>query len=158
MFEFIIDAIIQGIGNPLIVAVVLGFLPISEVRGAAIYAFSINQPWLIIPAAMANMLVAPVILFFWNIVNIPYWGKLILGKRLEGKLLGMGKHYESQGFLAIAIFIGIPLPLTGVYSGTLVAELLGIKRKHTLVAACVGVVMATVLMFLFLGGLKIILG
>ena len=158
MFEFMIEAIIQGIGNPLLVAIVLGFLPISEIRGAAIYAFSINQPWLIIPAAIANMLVAPVILLLWDVVNIPYWGKLILGKRLEGKLLSMGKHYESQGLLAITIFIGIPLPLTGVYSGTLVAELLGIKRKHTIVAACAGVAIATVLMFLFLGGLKLLFG
>jgi uncharacterized membrane protein len=158
MFEFIIDAIIQAIGNPLIVAVILGFLPISEIRGAAIYAFSINQPWLIIPAAIANMLVAPVILLFWNIINIPYWGKLILGNRLEGKLLGMGKHYESQGLIAIAVFIGIPLPLTGVYSGTLVAELLGINRKHTVIAAVAGVLISTVLMFLFLGGLKLFFG
>ena len=158
MFEAVVAAVALALGNPLLVAVALGMLPISEVRGAAIYAFSVGQPWLIVPAAAANMLVCPAILLFWRVLDIPRWGRLILGGRLEGKLLSMGKRYETWGLLGVAVFIGMPLPLTGVYSGTLVAELLGINRWHTLAAAVAGVVMAAAVMFVVLGGLALMLG
>jgi uncharacterized membrane protein len=150
----IVSFLIGLIDNPLIISLVLGALPISEIRGAAIYAFSIGQHWLILPAMLANILVAPIILLFWNILNIPYWGKLILGKRLEERLLSLGKQYDTQGAIAIAIFIGIPLPLTGVYTGTLIAELLGIKRSHTILAAIAGVCIAAALMYFALGSVS----
>ena len=158
MFEFIIDAIIQAIGNPLLVALTLGFLPVSEVRGAALYAFSIGQPWLIIPGAISNMLACPVILLVWDIANIPFWGKLILGKRLEKKLHEFGKHYKAKGLIALTIFMGLPIPLAGVYSGTLIAELIGVKRRHIVISAVAGVTLATIFLFLFLGGLRFVLG
>ena len=158
MFDAIIAAVIQAIGNPLLVSVVLGFLPVSEVRGAAIYAFSVGQPWLIVPGALANMIACPVILLIWDIVNIPYWGKLILGKRLESKLLSFGKHYENQGLVALTVFMGLPIPLAGVYSGTLIAELIGIKRRHIILSAVAGVTLAAIFMFIFLGGLTMALG
>jgi len=158
MFESIIDAVIQAIGNPLLVALALGFLPVSEVRGAALYAFSIGQPWLIIPGAIANMLACPVILLVWDIVNIPFWGRLILGKRLEKKLHDFGRHYKSNGLIALTIFMGLPIPLAGVYSGTLIAELIGVKRRHIILSAVAGVTLAAIFLFLLLGGLKMILG
>lgn len=158
MLDFVVAAVVGALGNHLLVAVALGMLPVSEVRGAAIYAFSAGQPWLILPAAVANMLVCPFILLFWRALNIPRWGRLVLGDRLEGKLLALGRSYEAWGLVGVAVFIGIPLPLTGVYSGTLVAELLGIKRRHTLVAAVAGVIMAAAVMFALLGGLTLVLG
>lgn len=137
-------------GNQLLTAVILGMLPISEVRGAAIYAFSINQHWLILPAMLANIAVAPLILLFWNFADIPFWGRLFLGKRLEDRLLKIGRQYEVQGPIAIALFIGVPLPFTGVYTGTLIAELLGMKRLYTLFAVIAGVVMAASIMYISL--------
>jgi len=158
MFEAIVAAIVQAIGNPPLVAFVLGFLPVSEVRGAAIYAFSIGQPWLILPGAIGNFLACPVILLIWDIVNIPYWGKLILGRRLEKKLLDFGKHYETKGLIALTIFMGLPIPLAGVYTGTLIAKLFGIKRRYILLTAAAGVALASIFLFLFLGGLKMAFG
>ncbi|VVB74085.1 Putative small multi-drug export protein [uncultured archaeon] len=157
MFD-IIAAIIQAVGNPVLVAFVLGFLPVSEVRGAAIYAFSVGQPWLIIPGAIGNILACPIILAIWDIVNIPFWGRLILGKRLEKRLLDFGKHYERQGLVALTIFMGLPIPLTGVYTGTLIAELFGIKRRYILLTAVAGVALAAIFLFFFLGGLKMVIG
>lgn len=156
MFEAITALIVQTISNPLLVSIILGFIPISEVRGATVYAFSIGQPWLIIPAALANMVVSPIILAVWDVFNIPFLGALILGKGLEKKLLTFGKMYKTQGFVALAIFMGVPLPFFGVYSGTLLAELFGIKRSHTIIAAIIGVVIAAITTFAFLGGLSLI--
>ena len=157
MFEFITQAVIDTLNNPLLVSLVLGALPVSEIRGASIYAFSIGQPWLILPAMFVNILVSPLILLFWNLVNIPRIASFALGRSLEQRLLKFGKSYEKQGLIALILFIGIPLPVTGVYTGTLLAELLGIKREKILVAASAGVVVATILMFMLLGGFSLFL-
>jgi uncharacterized membrane protein len=151
MFDYI-QAISSFISDPVTVSFVLGALPISEVRGAAIYSFSINQPSLIIPAILANIAVCPLILLFWKILNIPKIASLILGKSLESRLLKFGKSYESQGILALILFIGIPLPLTGVYTGTLLAEILGIKREKILFASIIGVLLSASIMYLILSG------
>ena len=152
MLDYFIGLITSSIANPLIVSMLLGALPISEIRGAAIYVFSIGQPLLIIPAMISNIIVCPLILLFWDLVKIPKIASLILGSSIEKKLLNFGKSYEKQGLLALILFIGVPLPLTGVYTGTLLAELLGIKRKNILVASILGVILATAIMFLVLGG------
>ncbi len=155
MFEFIIQAIIEMLNNPLLVSLILGALPISEIRGASFYAFSIGQPLLILPAMFSNMLVCPLILLFWDLVRIPKIAELILGRSLEHKLLKFGKSYETQGLLALILFIGIPFPLTGVYTGTLLANILGIKRKKILFASVLGVMLATFVMFILLGGFSV---
>ena len=151
MFDYI-QLVSSFINDPLFISLILGVLPISEVRGAAIYAFSVNQPFLIIPAMLANMAVCPVILLLWKIVNIPKIASFVFGKSLESKLLKFGKNYESQGIAALILFIGIPLPLTGVYTGTLLAEILGINRKKILLSSVIGVILAALIMYLILSG------
>lgn len=152
MFEFITQAIVGAISNPLLVSIVLGALPVSEVRGASLYAFSIGQPALIIPAMISNMLVSPLILLFWDLIKVPKIAELILGRSLEKRLIKFGKSYETQGLIALVLFIGMPLPVTGVYTGTLLAEILGIKRSKILLASFAGVILASLAMFLVLGG------
>ncbi|MFH1285789.1 MAG: small multi-drug export protein [Candidatus Micrarchaeota archaeon] len=134
-------------------AFILGALPISEVRGAAIYAFSMGQPWLIIPGILGNILACPAILVLWDVINIPWFGKKILGSRVEAKMKQMGEKYQVYGMLGIAVFVGIPLPITGVYSATLIAMLLQIRRAHILQAAVIGVLAAAVIMYLALSGI-----
>ena len=156
MLDYFLGIISSSIANPVIVSVILGILPVSEIRGAAIYSFSIGQPILILPAMVANIIVCPLILLFWDVINIPKIASTILGGSLEKKLLKFGRNYEKQGLLALILFIGIPLPLTGVYTGTLLAELLGIKRRNILLASVIGVVLATVIMFFALGGFSLL--
>ncbi|MFQ5406221.1 MAG: COG2426 family protein [Candidatus Micrarchaeia archaeon] len=153
MFDEITAQLAVFLGNPLYVALFLGFLPISEVRGAAIYAFSVGQPWLIVPAAISNILAAPVILAIWDLINIPWWGRLILGEKIERRMRQMGDKYEHYGVFGIALFVGIPLPVTGAYTGTLIARLLGIKRRKILLAVVLGVAASSVVMYLLLSGL-----
>lgn len=54
----------------------------------------------------------------------------------------MHNKVEKYGMLGIMIFIGIPLPITGVYTGTAGAWILGLNRKKTILAALGGVVMS----------------
>ncbi|MFH0973281.1 MAG: small multi-drug export protein [Candidatus Micrarchaeota archaeon] len=144
--------VIDFLRNEWLVAFALGFLPISEVRGAVIYALSVGRPELVLVGAFANVLAAPAILAIWKIVNIPWWGRLILGKSLDDKIRSFTRENEKWGFFALAVFIGIPLPVTGVYTGTLVGRLVGMKRRWIIAASIVGVVISGVITFAVVSG------
>ncbi len=63
---------------------------------------------------------------------------------------------NKYGYLALAIFVGIPLPITGAWTGTLIAWLLDLNRKKSFIAIASGVIIAGVLVTLAtLGGLGI---
>jgi len=139
--------------NPWLVAFALGFLPISEVRGATIYALSVGKPELALVGAFANVLAAPAVLALWNVVNIPWWGRKIVGKNLDERIRDFAAQHEKLGFLALAVFIGIPLPVTGVYTGTLIGRLVGMKRRMIFAASVIGVAVAGVITFVVFSGL-----
>ncbi|MEM4133875.1 MAG: small multi-drug export protein [Candidatus Micrarchaeia archaeon] len=148
-----VSFLMQNLSDPLVVSFILGALPVSEVRGAAIYAFSINNPAFILPAIVSNILVCPLILLLWDILKIQKIGEFILGKSLDNKLHKFAKAYENQGMLALIIFIGLPFPATGVYTGTLLAEILGIKRSKMLLGSIVGVFLSAAIMYILLSNL-----
>jgi len=154
MFDYI-TWFSSTIQDPILISIILGALPISEVRGAVIYAFSISQPWLILPAIISNLFVCPLILLLWKTINIPKLGSLILGNSLESRLLKLGKNYEKYGIVALIFFIGTPLPATGVYTGTLLAELLGIKRRNILIASMIGVFLSALITSIIVNGFLI---
>lgn len=153
MLNEVISFLIQTSHNPITVSFMLGALPVSEVRGAAIYAFSVNDPSLIFPAILSNILICPLILLFWKVLKIQKIGEIILGKSLEHKLHKLSKSYEAQGILALIIFISLPFPATGVYTGTLLAEILGIKRSKIIIASSIGVIISALIMFLILSNI-----
>ncbi len=153
MLEETISILIQTLHEPITISFLLGALPVSEVRGAAIYAFSVNDPSLIFPAVVSNILICPLILLLWKTLRIQKIGECILGKSLDSKLHKLSKSYETQGLFALIIFIGLPFPATGVYTGTLLAEILGIKRSKILVASIIGVLMSASIMFLILSNI-----
>ena len=53
---------------------------------------------------------------------------------------------EKGGFVALMLFVGIPLPGTGAWTGALIAALLGMKKSHSITAISLGVLMAGVIM------------
>ncbi len=136
------------LSNHFLVATALGFSPVSEVTGAALYAFAVGEPWLMVPATIANLLVAPVLLLLWEILNIPYWGRKILGRHLEKRMHEVGHKYDQYGTLGLAIFIAIPIiPGTGAYTGTLIGELLDLKRSHIIFGSAIGVLITAAMMY-----------
>jgi len=58
------------------------------------------------------------------------------------------KYVDKYGWLGVAIFIGIPLPGSGVYSGSLAAYLIGLDYKRFLLSACLGVLLAGIIVTL----------
>jgi uncharacterized membrane protein len=123
----------------------LSVLPISELRGAIPFALIKGIPWyLAYPyAAALNALVAPVCWAFLStlhrlLLNMAWYEKIFTRfvERARDKLrVGV----EKWGWLGVAVFVAIPLPVTGAWTGTLGAWVLGLPKRKTLAAVILGV-------------------
>ena len=134
----------------------VSMVPLIELRGAIVYAVGFGLP--IIPSyiicVIGNMLPVPIIYFFARKVLI--WGcdKKLIGKFftfcIEKGEKGGPKLVEKAGrgglFIALMLFVGIPLPGTGAWTGTLAASFLNMGIKSTALAVSLGVIMAGIIM------------
>ncbi|MEF9839861.1 MAG: small multi-drug export protein, partial [Lachnospiraceae bacterium] len=68
--------------------------------------------------------------------------------KLEAKAMGKSEQIEKYEFWGLALFVGIPLPGTGAWTGALIASLLGVKFKKAFPAIIIGIIGATVIMTL----------
>lgn len=139
----------------------ISMVPIIELRGAIPVAVGMGLP--LIPSyiicIIGNMLPVPFIYFFARKVLI--WGsdKPVIGKFftfcLEKGEKGGKKLQAKAGrglFAALLLFVGIPLPGTGAWTGTLAASLLDMDFKSSVVAVMCGVLLAGVIMALISNG------
>ena len=134
----------------------ISMVPIIELRGAMVYAVGYDLPYLaaLIVCVVGNMLPVPFIYFFARKVLVwgadkKYIGKLFTFFLEKGERAGQ-KLVATTGrgglFLALLLFVGIPLPGTGAWTGTLGASFLNMGFKSTVAAVCLGVVLAGVIM------------
>ena len=140
----------------------VSMIPLIELRGAVILAAGMDIP--AVPALLVcmfgNMIPVPFIYFFARKVLV--WGadKKYIGKFfrfcLEKGEKGGHKLVEKNGrgglFVALMLFVGIPLPGTGAWTGTLAASFLNMGIKSTTVAVSLGVAMASAIMYLVSAG------
>jgi Predicted membrane protein len=130
-------------------------VPIIELRGAIPYAVGMGLPLLpsYIVAVIGNMIPVPFIYLFAR--KILVWGadKKYIGKFftwcLDKGERGGQKLQQKAGrglFLALLLFVGIPLPGTGAWTGTLAASFLDMDFKPTVFAAMGGVLLAGIIM------------
>lgn len=149
-------------GLPIVVKYLIVFfvsmVPIVELRGAIPIAESLNlNIFLYYPIAIiGNMLPVPII--YWFARKVLEWGK---DKKFIGKFFtwcltkgekGGEKLKASAGnngiFWALLIFVGIPLPGTGAWTGTLAASFLKLDFKTSITAVSLGVILAGIIMSL----------
>ncbi len=146
----------------------VSMVPIIELRGAIPYAVGFGLPLLpsYIIAIIGNMIPVPFIFLFARKVLV--WGstKKYIGKFFTWCLKkgekGGEKLKQSAGkglYIALLIFVGIPLPGTGAWTGTLAASLLNMDFKKSTLAVMGGVILAGIIMgILSLGVFKGLLG
>jgi len=139
-----------GLPDPLVV-VAISALPIVELRGAVPVGHMMGMnPWLVyVLAVLGNMIPVPLILLFLGPISkfCMRWrvGKLFfewLFARTRRKSASIEK-YETLG---LAIFVAIPLPVTGAWTGSMAAFLMGIKFHHAMWSILLGVMIAGVIM------------
>ena len=131
---------------------IISLMPILEVRGGLLAASLLKIPELqAIPiCVIGNVLPIPFILLF--IRQIFKWMKKIelfrgLVEKLEKRALGKSDRIKKYEFWGLILFVGIPLPGTGAWTGALIASLLEIDIKKSSLAILCGVALATVIMY-----------
>lgn len=162
--ESIIQSIIDtlgGIPSELIVFIISLF-PILELRGGLIAASILGiDMWKAIPiCVVGNILPIPfILLFIEKIFELLKNTKLVkMINKLEAKAeKGAAKimKFKKWGLL---LFVGIPLPGTGAWTGSLVAALFHFKLKDAVLAILGGIVLATVIMCLISYGIPFLVG
>ena len=133
----------------------VSMVPLIELRGAIPIATGMGLPLIpsYIIAVIGNMLPVPIIYLFAR--KVLEWGadKPVIGKFftfcLEKGKKGGEKLQEKAGkglFWALMLFVGIPLPGTGAWTGTLAASILDMDFKSSITAVMLGVLLAGVIM------------
>ena len=145
---------------------IISMVPILELRGGLLAASPalLNVPIMqAIPICIiGNILPIPFILLLLR--KTLDWMKLVKVFRpialwLENKAMSKKDQIEKYGFWGLVLFVGIPLPGTGAWTGSLIAALLRVRFKTAFAAILIGIVIATVIMsILSYGVLGVIFG
>ncbi len=169
MTESIIESIIEALNGTMgreAIIFIISMIPILELRGALLVA----GPLLGIPVTTAlpiciigNLIPVPFILLFIT----PFFNWLKKTKylkpwveKLEQRAMSRSDQIERYEFWGLVLFVGIPLPGTGAWTGSLIASMLGIKFKKAFPAVVIGIFMAAAIMcfisYVLLGGVHLL--
>ncbi len=140
------------------VVFIISMIPILELRGGLIVSTLLEVPiTTAIPLCIiGNIIPIPFILLF--IKQIFKWMKKIrlfrgLVEKLENKAMSKSDNIKRYEFWGLVLFVGIPLPGTGAWTGSLIAALLDVDFKKAVLAELLGIAIATVIMSIFSYGL-----
>ncbi len=169
MTESLVQSIINVLGGSVgkeAIVFLISMIPILELRGALLVA----GPLLGVPVAKAiplciigNIIPVPFILLL--ITPVFRWMKGTklfkpMVDKLEAKAMSKSDKIEKYEFWGLVLFVGIPLPGTGAWTGSLIAALLGVKFKKAFPAVILGIFMATLIMwfisYVLLGGVHVL--
>ena len=144
-------------GKELIVFII-SLMPILELRGGLIAASLLGLSAIksFIICFIGNIIPIPFILWLITpIFNYLKKTKLFKGivTKLETKAMNKKDQIERLQYIGLLLFVGIPLPGTGAWTGCLIAALLNMDKKKAMIYAILGVVMAGIIMLLFSYGI-----
>jgi uncharacterized membrane protein len=134
-----------------LVVLIISALPIFELRGAIPVAINLfHFPWYyaFLLAIIGNLIPVPIILLLLNAIvrclsRVGFFDRffrwLFEHTRKRGSIV---ERYERIG---LALFVAIPLPFTGAWTGSLAAVIFGLKFKHAMLSIFVGVLIAGVI-------------
>ncbi len=165
MVEKIVPAIVglfAGLGTmPLgkeLIVFIISLMPILELRGGLIAASLLGLDPLrsYIISIIGNIIPVPFIL--WLINSILEWMRKSkrfskVAKWLDKKVDKHKGQIEKYGFWGLILFVGIPLPGTGAWTGCLIASVLEMDRKKSFIAALIGIFIASIIMMIISFGL-----
>ena len=134
-----------------LVCFVVSMIPVVELRGGLIVAAIKGIPLFravavciagnLVPIPFILLLITPI--FAW-LKKTKFFRPIV--EKLEKKSMGKSEKIQKYEFVGLMLFVGIPLPGTGAWTGSLIASLLEIKIKKAFPAICLGLIMATIIM------------
>lgn len=140
----------EGLNKELIVFII-SMLPLLESRGGLLAAMLLQLDFIpgFIISFLGNTLPIPLVLLF--IEKIFNWlkkynktNKIIT--KFEKKTLSKKGQIEKYGYLGLILFVGIPLPGTGAWTGALLAVLLNLDKKKSFIYIMLGIILASIIM------------
>ena len=154
----IIDALSGSVSKEVIVFLI-SMIPILELRGALLVAgpiLGVKVSTAIPLCIIGNIIPVPFILLL--ITPIFNWLKQTktfrpMVEKMEARALSKREQVEKYEFWGLVLFVGIPLPGTGAWTGSLLAALLGMKFKKAFPAVLLGIALASVIMSIVSYGL-----
>lgn len=131
---------------------IISMIPILELRGGLLAASLLKiSAAKAIPLCIAgNIIPIPfILLFIKQIFKALKKTKLFCGliTKLEDRAMGKSEQVKKYEFWGLTLFVGIPLPGTGAWTGSLIASLLEIDIKKSSISILLGIIMATVIMY-----------
>jgi len=141
----------------LVKVLVLAMAPLLETRASIPYGVMVDLPVLevVVVSLIGNLLPAPFLL--WGLSSLERWAlesddrwlkrvaasiyvNLLFRVRRRGE-----KYINRYGLLGLALFVAVPLPGSGVWTGSLLAHVVGLRPKGSLVAIAIGALIAALL-------------
>lgn len=140
-----------GVISAELIIFLVSMIPILELRGGLLVASLLHvDMWRAIPICIVgNLIPVPfILLLITRIFALMKKTKTFRGlvEKLESKAMGKSEKIQRYEFWGLVAFVGIPLPGTGAWTGSLIAALLGVKHKKAVPAILLGLLMATVIM------------
>ena len=137
----------------------ISMLPVVELRAGLPYgiALGLDYPLALIAAVVGNMVPVPFIIIY--IRRIFHWLRTHFSRmdtvvtRLENKAHLKGEKVQKYGPIALLLFVGIPLPGTGAWTGAMIAALLDIRMRSAVPCILLGVCMAAGIMTMITFGI-----
>jgi uncharacterized membrane protein len=130
---------------------IISMIPLIELRGAVILGAALSMPWykVFIISVLGNLLPIPFIILFikrvlYMLKRFPLFAGFI--RWYETRLIKHSMKFEKISFWALAIFVAIPLPGTGAWTGGGVAALLNMRLREAFPAIVIGVIIAGAIM------------
>ncbi len=137
-------------------------MPIAELRGGIPYALAhdINPVTAYLICTAANILAFPIVYlfmgFFHDLFSKMQWYTNLFDKIVIRTRNKVGDNIEKWGFWGLMIFVMIPLPITGAYTGTFAAWVFGIEKKKGFLAVSLGVLISGLIVTaVFLSGVEL---
>lgn len=146
-----------GLGKEVVVFII-SMLPILELRGGLIAAslLKVNFWTGYFISIVGNILPIPFVLLFLEKIfefleRFKVTEKIVTV--LEKKILSKKKQIDKYGYLGLLLFVGIPLPGTGAWTGSALAVFLHLDRKKSFIYILLGVILASIIMSIFSYGI-----
>ena len=137
---------------------ILSMIPVTELRGAIPIgiALDLNPIGVYIASVIGSTLVSvPLVLTYRHIVQFMRDKKIFIKllNKIDHKIENSMKKMKAASLVGIILFVGIPLPGTGAWTGCLIAAVLEMNKKKSFIAIMLGIIMASIIMMLLSYGI-----
>ena len=148
--------------NPLLLAFFLSMTPVGELRlGIPVALAAKINPWLALVVCVAgNTIIIPIVFFFLEVLHKKFmhikFYQSAFDKFMERTRKKTAPLLDKYGMIGLAIFVAVPIPGTGAYTGTVAAWFFGMNKWKAFLSIFAGVIVAGLIMLsVTVGGMKL---